>query len=250
MKNISFVLLLVFILTASCQKKQSTAPENLATTLQPPFTVGFKIIKATDATRIYKPSTDQKDKLHFRPMDINVWYPATTAKTDSVLHFRNILSLLKERANFYSAPKTFPNLTRDVAKSFTEGFGCSHPDTLLHYPTKSIRNAQNVADKFSLIIYLASYNAMSYDNYVLLEDLARQGYVVACVSSIGKYPGDMTMQTADWMEQVQDAAFTLDLIKNLNFVDSTRIGVMGYSRGDSCKSEETLWVESNGRIEA
>ncbi len=222
MKYIRTIGFIILILNIACQEKQASPPK-------PPFAVGFQIIKATDTTRIYKPNTDIKDKLHYRPLDVDVWYPASSARNDSVLKFKNILGLLEERANFYSAPKTFPNLTREVAKSFTEGFGCSHPGFLLNYPTNSIRNAVNAAGKFPLIIYLASYNAMSYDNYVLLEDLARQGYVVACVSSIGKYPGDMTMKTADLMEQVQDAVFTLDQMKKLDFVDSTRIGVMGYS---------------------
>ncbi len=192
LKKQNYFFLCSILLCFSCNKKQIKASHVS-------YNIVFTIIQGTDSTRIYKPDTDLHDKLHFRPLDIDVWYPAKST-TDSVLVFGDILGLLEQRANVLSAPRTFNGITRDIAKSFCEGFGCSNTDTLLNYPTRSFKDAQVSTGKFPLIIYLASYDAMSYDNYVLLEDLAKQGYVVACVSSVGRYPGTMTMKHADLME--------------------------------------------------
>ncbi len=34
---------------------------------------------------------------------------------------------------------------------------------------------------------------MSYENLHLFEKLAGHGYIVACITSVGRYPGNMSM---------------------------------------------------------
>ena len=72
---------------------------------------------------------------------------------------------------------------------------------------------------------------MGYENYLLIESLVRQGYIVASVNSIGRYPGDMTMKNADLMEQVMDAGYILNRLKRDESIDTMKIGVLGYSWG-------------------
>lgn len=74
---------------------------------------------------------------------------------------------------------------------------------------------------------------MGFENYALLEHLAENGYIVVSISSIGRYPGDMTNKKADMMEQVYDAESAIKALKNnheLN-VDFNKIGLIGYSWG-------------------
>ena len=40
------------------------------------YLAGYQNIITTDSTRIYKPGTSQSEKLHYRPIEIDVWYPA------------------------------------------------------------------------------------------------------------------------------------------------------------------------------
>ncbi|MBC8111401.1 MAG: dienelactone hydrolase family protein [Verrucomicrobia bacterium] len=65
----------------------------------------------------------------------------------------------------------------------------------------------------------------------MFEALAREGFVVVSVSSIGRYPGDMTMKNQDLMEQVDDAIATLNHLKKESYIDFNKIGVIGYSWG-------------------
>jgi pimeloyl-ACP methyl ester carboxylesterase len=72
---------------------------------------------------------------------------------------------------------------------------------------------------------------MSYENFTLFEQLAKKGFIVVSVSSIGRFPGDMTMKNEDLMEQVNDAISTLNVLKGDSNVDFDRIGLVGYSWG-------------------
>ena len=71
---------------------------------------------------------------------------------------------------------------------------------------------------------------MSYENYLLFESLVKNGFVVASVSSIGRYPGNMTMDVEDISEQIKDAKFIINTLKKENFV-SGDVGLVGYSWG-------------------
>ena len=174
---------------------------------------------------------DKTDNLHFRPIDIDVWYPATPLPLDSLLRFGSFLQTLEDRANFYSAPQKFDSIPQTVAKSFCDGFACSKPDLVLQFHTATYDKPKPVAKRFPLIVYLASFGSMGYENYLLFESLAQKGHVVACVNSIGRYPGYMTMKSADLMEQVADAHKIINRLKKSVNIDTTKIGVLGYSWG-------------------
>jgi predicted acyl esterase len=73
-------------------------------------------------------------------------------------------------------------------------------------------------------------NAMSYENYPLFESLAKKGYVVASISSIGRYPGNMTMQLKDLREQIADAKFIKAYLM-MHRICSGKAALIGYSWG-------------------
>lgn len=192
---------------------------------------GFKIIQTVDKSRIYKPNTDTSDYLHYRPLDIDVWYPASVSATDTVLLFRNIMGLLDKRANYYTASNAGNGLSQQIAQLFCTGFKCSDTTKLLNFKTNSFKNAAPVKGKFPLVIYLSAFNGMSYENFTLFEDLSKKGFVVVSISSIGRYPGDMTMKKEDLMEQVNDAVASLNTLKQSSNIDFKKIGIVGYSWG-------------------
>jgi hypothetical protein len=195
------------------------------------YIAGFKTIQTKDKTRIYKPNSDTTDYLHFRPLDIDLWYPANTSTKDTCILFRNILGLLEKRANYYTASNAGNGMTQQLAQYFCEGLKCSDSTKVLNFKTQSFKNAKPIENKFPLIIYLSAFNGMSYENFTLFEELAKKGFIVASISSIGRFPGDMTMKKEDLMEQVNDAIATLNNLKTNSNIDFTKIGIIGYSWG-------------------
>jgi hypothetical protein len=75
-----------------------------------------------------------------------------------------------------------------------------------------------------LIIYLCSFNGMSFENVHLLENLASHGYIAASITSVGRYPGNMSTDPADLFEQVKDGLFAIDQLKKADNVDRGNIG--------------------------
>jgi dienelactone hydrolase len=214
--------LIMFLFLVSCSE---TANKKLET-----YQAGFKSIHTVDRSRIYKPTTDTTDQLHFRPIDIDVWYPSGISTKDTVV-VHDLLSLLEQRANYYTASNAGNGLAGQIAKLFCEGFKCSDFSTLLGFKTNSFKNAKEANGKFPVVIYMTAFNGMSYENFALFEALAKKGFVVVSISSIGRFPGDMTMKKEDIMEQVNDAIIALDAVKQDPNVDFNKIGIVGYSWG-------------------
>lgn len=214
--------LVVILLVLGCGRK---------TELPKTYGVGYKAVHITDTSRTYKPGTAVSDPLHYRPIDIDIWYPADTAGGGTRLIVRDLFGLLETRANFYTASNAGNGFSLQLAKVFCEGFGCSNPEQLLGFPTGTMKGAQPAQGRFPVVVYMCAYNGMSYENYLLFEALAKKGVMVVSISSIGRFPGDMTMKKEDLMEQVEDAVVALRNLKMDPQADPGRLAVVGYSWG-------------------
>lgn len=216
-----FALITPFLFLACTQK----------TDAERHFAAGYTAIHVTDSSRIYKPGTDSSDALHYRPIDLDIWYPADTAVNSAPLKVKDLFNLLETRANLYTGSNMGTGLTAQLASLFCDAFQCSTPEQLLNYSTSSVKGAKPAAGQFPLVIYMTAYNGMSYENYLLFEALAKKGYTVVSISSVGRFPGDMTMKKEDLMEQVDDALMALRALKGKVSFDPNSIGVVGYSWG-------------------
>jgi pimeloyl-ACP methyl ester carboxylesterase len=194
------------------------------------FHVGFKVISIYDSSRTYKPNTTISDKLHYRPIDIDLWYPAYITSSDPTASFVDLVNLLEQRSNFYDDTRTYYGFTTELLQYICASLNCTNHDTLRRVRTKSYVNAKPIAQQFPLIIYLAGFNGMSYENYLLFESLTKKGFVVASVSSIGRFPGNMTTEPEDVFEQINDADFIIDYLTKRN-LGSQDVGLIGYSWG-------------------
>jgi hypothetical protein len=221
MKNILLPILFLTLIGCSGIKN----PQNEA------YEAGFTTIQTVDSSRLYKPGTGITDYLHFRPLDIDIWYPSNVNKKDSALLFRDILGLLEKRANYYTDTNQWSGATSQIAQSFCDGFKCSDTSKLLNFKTRSFKNTSPVDKKFPLVIYLCAYNGMSYENFTLFEELSKRGFIVASINSIGRFPGDMTMRKEDLFEQVNDAVVSFNTIRQILDVDFSKVGIVGYSWG-------------------
>ncbi len=86
------------------------------------YKAGFKTTHTVDKSRIYKPNTDTTDYLYYRPIDLDIWYPADSSGTDTTIVVHDLLGLLEERANYYSASNVGNGITGQLAKFFCESF--------------------------------------------------------------------------------------------------------------------------------
>jgi len=219
------ILLLLFGLITFCGSSQETKST---------YTAAFKTIQLIDSSRVYKPDTPKTDRLHYRPLDLDIWYPSEEKKGKQML-FEDLYQLHEERANNYQDETDYTGISDELILYLAAGFGVEPKEgkRLLKVKTESFKDSPTANGKFPLVIYMAGYNGMGWESYRLLERLAQNGFVVLSISSVGRYPGDMTNDLLDTMEQVEDGEFALRELRkqtNLN-IDFDKIGILGLSWG-------------------
>lgn len=190
------------------------------------YTAGYQEYKLTDSSRHYKSGAAKGNPLFFQPLEIDVWYPAQVAPNHTPLDYAYFVSLLERRANSFQDSVKYQGLSKELSLHFAMG----NMPSGKAIKTRSFAGITPVKGNFPLIIYFSSMNGMSYENIPLFENLASHGYVVVAISSIGRYPGNMSTKFPDIMEQVADAEFALDFFKDKG-IDTTKIGLAGYSYG-------------------
>jgi len=203
------------------------------------YPIGFKTLKLKDSSRIYKPETSSDHPLHYRPVEIDIWYPSRD-RGDVPMTFGDLFQLFEQRAVLYQEEEDYSGITEELAQFYVAELGVgTNGQKLLGIKTRTYSNLTPLIFKDSLnsenalIIYMAGFNGMGFENYRVLEELAQSGYVVAAIWSVGRYPGNMTNEKEDMMEQVQDAEFAMRHLKKRSVfqLDSTRIGVFACSWG-------------------
>ena len=197
------------------------------------YDIGFNSLVLTDTSRIFKPDTSQLERLHYRPVELDIWYPAEVTEQDPML-FGDLFGLFEKRAVRYDDTEDFTGVVNELALYYVAELGMGgDPNTLLSIKTDSYQEAKLATGKFPLVIYMAGFNGMGFENYKALENLARNGYVVVSIWSVGRYPGNMTNRMEDMMEQVYDAEFAIQYLNKSDLfnLDNQNIGVIGCSWG-------------------
>ena len=198
------------------------------------YSAGFKTLHLQDTARLYKPNTAKEERLHFRPIEVDIWYPSLEKGIKQML-FRELFSLFEERAMAYQDNTDYTGITEELASFYVAQLGVgTDGKALLDIQTDSYSDLTPTEEAHPVVVYLAGFNGMGFENYKVLEQLAAHGFVVLAISSVGRYPGDMTNQKEDMMEQVYDAEFAMDHLVKGNAplsIDSTKTGVLGCSWG-------------------
>jgi hypothetical protein len=195
------------------------------------YKTGYRNILCIDSGRTYKPNTNAGHSLHFRPVEIDFWYPADDPGSAPSLAYGYFLGLLQERSNRFQNDTVYKQMSSELITYLSINLKIKDTTKLPGLPSRSYLNAKPAAKRFPLILYLCSYNGMSFENLALFEFLASQGYLVACISSVGRYPGNMSTKMPDLVEQVKDGEFALRYLRKAPNLDTTKTGVLGYSWG-------------------
>lgn len=197
------------------------------------YHAGFKSFQLKDSTRIYKPNTELTDKLHYRPVDLDIWYPSNEKK-GKALKFGDLFNLFEQRAVNYQDNEDYTGITKELAQFYVAELGVgTDGQKLLNIQTNSFSDLEHFETKHPVIIYMSGFNGMGFENYKVLEKLAQNGFLVVSIWSVGRYPGDMTNQKEDMLEQVYDAEFAIRYLKRNNSfnTDFNSIGIIGCSWG-------------------
>jgi len=202
-----------------------------------PVYVGLQVLKQYDSSRTF--DTTRQSKNIYRPVKIDVFYPSTEKPSVAPLSYGDILDMYEQRFAFDTPLDTCKKTTRMFAKMFGDALHVNPYNKLLDYKLGIYKNLAVPTGKHPLIIYAASMNGSSWDNPVLFDSLASNGYVVAAVSSVGLYPGFMS-GAADINEQVKDILYTIKQMKALPYIDGDKIGIVSWSLGGTAAVKAAL----------
>jgi hypothetical protein len=86
------------------------------------YEAGFQSLSLVDSTRNYKPDTPKSDSLYFRPVELDIWYPSTINGNKRLL-FKDLFSLLEQRATKNQGGKNFAGMTAELAQIFAIELG-------------------------------------------------------------------------------------------------------------------------------
>ena len=207
------------------------------------YTVGFKHFIVDDSSRTYTRASDWNGKAVYRPISVSLWYPGSIdprvrMASTSVLDYMRIL---KEEEEWEHLPD------EQILNWF---YYSNSPDNQRHLRERSAayRNLSPDGETFPVIVYSASYQASSIENFLLCEYLASHGYIVISAPSLGTNTKPMEGGTVKDMEtQARDAEVLIREALKIKQADKNSIGLMGFSFGGLSNS---LVKMRNGMIKA
>ncbi len=225
-KNLHCFFIIAVIL-ASC----NNAPKN--------FFTGLKVYKNFDSTRKFDTTSNDQAAFYYRPVKIDLFYPSPDNSGKQSLSYGDMLDMYEQRMNYNNTLDSCKKVSEMLAKSIAEYLHLDSPSKLLAYPTEIYPDIPFPKGKYPLIIYAAGMNGSSWENEILFDSLAKAGYVIAAVSSVGIFPGYMS-SAIDLNEQVRDILYTKNTIRQLPFIDADKIGLLSWSLGGSAIAKAAM----------
>lgn len=116
-----------------------------------------------------------------RPVQINLWYPASPDRQAAKMRFGDYVE--------QNAPKSFAAMNNVMRQRSRDDYSGSLPDAGMRALRSTRMNAYHDAPSakgiFPAVLYFGGLNASINANFVLAEYLASQGYVIASISLLG-----------------------------------------------------------------
>lgn len=198
------------------------------------YPVGIKRVLTYDYGRTYLIGFDEKGNLNKtanpRPIKITMWYPAKKASSN-YLPFEQYMywDYQKHQA---SLGTILPKDKENALKKYRRYVGSDAKlQQLRRLQTRAVLNAEPEKNKFPAIVYSPSLAASSFDNAILCEYLASQGFWVFSLPSRGQYQHQMPMNSSGLEAQARDVEFCLNYLKSIPQVNPNQVGLAGFSWG-------------------
>lgn len=226
------------------------------------YTVGFKSICVFDTARKYDLSCGDssivlKNNELGRPILINMWYPAIKTNTSSLkikdffdfpssestkVFFKILNDFQYKNSKLYAVEqnikkKDFP-LAGDTSLAERDRKRNEIFNTYINSPTISHRNAKLIEGDFPIIIYHQGLGGTIDENYLLLEYLASNGYIVINsafqVPDGSGYDDGWETGVGDIEATFSDFAFIINYCMKSNISKSKKVLLAGHSYGANC----------------
>lgn len=193
-----------------------------------PHQVGFRLVEARDPTRSYYSNSGE---LEPRSIRIYIWYPAE--KTASLpLELGDYVKMAADdfEPNRDDRIESYEEMPLPVP--LAKGLDRERLDMLLESETVAVIDAAPVDGSFPLLVFgQGLYYESPLNHVVLCEFLAANGYVVATCPLKGAFTRLVNLSATDLEAQIRDMEFVLSRTRSLPYVDSDRVGVIGYDLG-------------------
>lgn len=198
------------------------------------YNIGYKSIVYRDYSRDYNSLIKElnlRDSIdNCRVIAISIWYPSNITDSDRKVKFGDFLPTteLNEKKDYNVKDSII-----SPADKFADYYNLekTHFSSLIDYSTQSYLNADYLPEKYPLVIYIPGMNGFSFENHMLCEELAKQGFVVISFNSKGSDSRWMEPSTIDYENQIRDVQFIIAETNNLSFVDNSKISLIGHSIG-------------------
>ncbi len=217
------------------------------------YNVGFKSLWAFDKERNYSLQIDSLNTIECekRPILVNIWYP-TMEKNKSKMTYGDYLKIQGDSSCLSDISIKLIDYNREVLSR--EFFGKLYSkleqterdlyDDILNAKTTSILNAEKANGKYPLIIYHSGAASSYTDNFLMLEYLASNGFIVLG-SAFQKGDGS-TLNIDSDVDSFKDIDFLIDYAISTGLVDVNNITLLGHSAG----AQAIMKYQSTGNSKA
>jgi hypothetical protein len=220
MKKLGFILLILLYASqiSFCQIGEQS------------YDIGYKSLVYQDCSRVNNELILSDSIINCRSITTSIWYPSNIKDSDRQVNFGDFLTTieLKEKRDYNPKDSVMKS-----ADKFADYYNISktHLSSLTNYSTQSFFNTDYLPGKFPLVIYIPGMNGFSFDNNILCEAIAKQGYVVISFNSKGSNNRWMEPNTIDYENQIRDVQYIISRTYGLSFIDNSKICLIGHSIG-------------------
>lgn len=220
-------------LASPATKPPAAAPPLWDSLMPGPYGAGMTTLFRHDSSRTWKitrayDGTFSPD-LDGRPIQINVWYPATTATSRQRMTFADYVD--------QTSPDQFSQFNGIMRqRNRDDAVGSVPRDHIADLQKMEMfaqRDAQPAPGRFPVVLYFGGLNAPINSNVVLGEYLASHGYVFASISLLGP-SNEQAFQSRtsdDFEASVRDMEFAWSTLQEESYVDRAKVAVVGHSVG-------------------
>ena len=196
--------------------------------------VGFMAIEKYDYSRTFQPKRDYFGRIlpgeRARPIQVCVWYPAIEQADAMPVVLSEYAFTPPEDQGFYDFLSAVQN--REVV--FLHRVFRNNQTTVLEALStdmNAVKNADPAPGKFPVLIYHSDFNSGIAENAVLCEYLASHGFVVALTHAFGSAAVRSEPSAAGLETMVGDMEFVIGAIRDLDFIDTDKLGIFGCRAG-------------------
>jgi hypothetical protein len=199
-----------------------------------PYEVGFMAVEEYDYGRTFRPKRDYFGTIlpgeRARPIQVCIWYPAEMGGDAMPIVFSEYAFTPPEDISLYEFLSGIQN--REIG--FLHRILNNNQVAVLEVlgtDMKAVKGADNAEGMFPLLIYHSDFNSGIAESAVMCEYLASHGFVVATTHSFGLAAIRSEPSPAGLEAIVGDMEFIMVALRDLDFIDPNKLGVLGYRAG-------------------